>query len=77
MDLPIWLTGNDYAFMHGADVTKAQAIGLKIRPVRETIVDTWTWLQKIGGTAPHRPDRTPVGLDATRETNFLQTKAKK
>ncbi|WP_433717043.1 NAD-dependent epimerase/dehydratase family protein [Actinoplanes sp. CA-051413] len=77
MDLPIWLTGNDYAFMHGADVTKAQAMGLKIRPVRETIVDTWTWLQQIGGTAPQRPDRTPVGLDAAKEADFLKAMAKK
>ncbi|GAA3952796.1 NAD-dependent epimerase/dehydratase family protein [Actinoplanes auranticolor] len=71
MDLPIWLTGHDHDFMHGADVTKAQRLGLKIRPVGETIADTWTWLQAIGGTAPQRPDRTPVGLDPAREAAFL------
>jgi hypothetical protein len=57
--------------MHGGDVTKALRTGLKIRPVTETVTDTWTWLRQIGGTAPQRPDRVPVGLDPAREAAVL------
>jgi 2'-hydroxyisoflavone reductase len=72
IDLPIWLTpGPDHDYMHGGDVTKALRTGLRNRPVAETITDTWTWLQKIGGIAPQRPDRVPVGLDPAREAAVL------
>ena len=74
MDLPIWLApGHEHDFMHGSDVTKALRAGLKNRPITETVADTWAWLQKIGGTAPQRPDRTPVGLDPDREAAVLAT----
>ena len=72
MDLPIWLApGDDHDFMHDGDVTKALRTGLKNRPVAETIADTWAWLQAIGGTAPQRADRTPVGLPPEKEAAFL------
>jgi nucleoside-diphosphate-sugar epimerase len=71
MDLPIWLTGEDHAYMHGGDVTKAVHAGLKNRPVTETVTDTWAWLREIGGTAPQRPDRPTVGLAPEREAAFL------
>jgi len=74
MDLPIWLApGYEHDFMHGSDVTKALDTGLKNRPVTETVADTWAWLREIGGTAPQRPDRTPVGLDPDREAAVLAT----
>ncbi|NUR91637.1 MAG: reductase [Nonomuraea sp.] len=71
-DLPIWLVGDDYAFLHGGDVSKAVAAGLVCRPVEETVADTWAWLRGIGGTAPHRPDRPPVGLDPAVEARLLE-----
>jgi nucleoside-diphosphate-sugar epimerase len=41
--LPIWLPpGPDHAFMHGGDVTRALANGLRCRPVTETVADTWS-----------------------------------
>ncbi|MFI7601796.1 NAD-dependent epimerase/dehydratase family protein [Actinoplanes sp. NPDC049681] len=71
-ELPIWLApGYDHSFMHGGDVSRAIAAGLRARPVRETVADTWAWLQSIGGTAPHRPDRPPVGLDPAKEAGIL------
>ncbi|AGZ42523.1 NAD-dependent epimerase/dehydratase family protein [Actinoplanes friuliensis] len=72
-DLPIWLTGHDYAVLHGGNVTKALSAGLKVRPVTETVADTWIWLRALGGTAPQRPDRPAPGLDPTREAAFLAT----
>jgi nucleoside-diphosphate-sugar epimerase len=71
-ELPIWIApGEDHDTMHGADVTKAIEAGLDCRPIGETVADTWAWLQQIGGTAPQRPDRPPVGLDRQREAKFL------
>lgn len=71
-DLPIWLpAGDDYNFMHGGNVEKAIAAGLTCRPVEETVGDTWNWLQSIGGVAPQRPDRPPVGLDPAVEARLL------
>ncbi|MFC4118342.1 NAD-dependent epimerase/dehydratase family protein [Nonomuraea zeae] len=71
IDLPIWLTGDDYDFLHGADVSKAVAAGLRCRPVMETVADTWAWLRAIGGQAPMRPDRPAVGLDPAVEAALL------
>lgn len=71
-DLPIWLPpGELYDFMHAGDVSRAVAAGLRCRPVRETVADTWAWLRGVGGRAPQRPDRPPVGLDPDVEAKVL------
>ena len=71
-ELPIWLPpGPLYDFLHRGDVTRALATGLTCRPVQETVADTWAWLQGIGGAAPQRPDRPPVGLDPAVESRLL------
>lgn len=70
-DLPIWMTGDGHAFVHGGDVSKAVAAGLRFRPVEETVADTWAWLRSIGGRAPLRPDRPAVGLDPDVEAALL------
>ncbi|MGW1001012.1 SDR family oxidoreductase [Streptomyces sp. NPDC002520] len=71
--LPVWVPpGTDmHDALHGADVSRALAAGLRCRPVTETVADTWTWLRSIGGTAPQRPDRPPVGLDPETEAKLL------
>lgn len=70
--LPIWLPpGELHDSMYDFNVSKAFATGLAIRPVTETINDTWAWLQSIGGVAPQRPDRPPVGLDPDLEARLL------
>jgi nucleoside-diphosphate-sugar epimerase len=72
MDLPVWINaGEDHETMHEADVSKAMAAGLRIRPLQETVADTWDWLQSIGGVAPQRPDRPVLGLDADRERELI------
>lgn len=72
MDLPIWLpAGEDHETMHEADVSRAIAAGLRIRPLSETVADTWAWLQSIGGAAPQRPDRPVLGLSAERERELI------
>lgn len=71
-DLPAWLPAGDaHDTMHGADVSRAVAAGLAPRPVRDTVADTWDWLQGIGGVAPRRADRPSVGLSPEREAAIL------
>lgn len=71
--LPVWVPpGSDlHDALHGADVSRAVATGLRCRPVAETVADTWSWLRDIGGTAPQRPDRPAVGLDPAVEARLL------
>lgn len=71
-DLPVWLPpGELYEAIHGADVSRAYATGLRCRPVEETVADTWKWLEELGGVAPQRPDRPAVGLDPDVEAQLL------
>ncbi|WP_103501019.1 MULTISPECIES: NAD-dependent epimerase/dehydratase family protein [unclassified Streptomyces] len=72
-ELPVWLPPGDlHTMMHGADVAKALAAGLRCRPVEETVADTWEWLRQVGA-APQRPDRPRVGLAPEREAAVLRT----
>jgi nucleoside-diphosphate-sugar epimerase len=70
-ELPIWLppTG-EAAGLHDADVSAAYGAGLSCRPVKDTVADTWAWLQAEGWPPP-RTDRPPVGLDRAREDAVL------
>lgn len=69
MQLPVWIPeGQDHETMHEADVSAAFAAGLRIRPLRETVADTWEWLRGVGGKAPTRPG---VGLDPERERQLI------
>ncbi|QHY95174.1 NAD dependent epimerase/dehydratase family protein [Streptomyces sp. S4.7] len=71
-DLPVWLPrGESHDMMHGGDVSAALAAGLRCRPARETVFDTWAWLRSIGGTAPQRPDRPALGLAPEVEAALL------
>ena len=70
-ELPIWLPPYGEALgMHTGDVTKVYAAGLTCRPVRETVADTWAWLQ-AEGDPPARPGRPAHGLDPEREREVL------
>ncbi|MEU3251838.1 SDR family oxidoreductase [Streptomyces sp. NPDC006997] len=71
--LPVWVppASELHDAVHGADVSRAVAAGLRCRPVTETVADTWSWLRGLGGTAPQRPDRPVVGLDPRVEAEVL------
>ncbi|QOV38814.1 SDR family oxidoreductase [Streptomyces ferrugineus] len=71
--LPVWVPpgSEGHAALHGADVSRAVAAGLRCRPVAETVADTWQWLRDMGGTAPRRPDRPAVGLAPEAEAKVL------
>jgi 2'-hydroxyisoflavone reductase len=70
--LPIWLPpGEVYDFLHRGDVSRALAAGLRCRPVRETVVDTWSWVRSpaAGSAPPHI--RAAPGLDPQVEAKLL------
>ena len=69
-ELPIWTppTG-ELASLHDCDTSAALAAGLRCRPVRETVADTWAWLQREG-IRVSREDRPPTGLDAAAEARL-------
>ncbi|MFG2473426.1 NAD-dependent epimerase/dehydratase family protein [Streptomyces fagopyri] len=71
--LPVWVPpGSDmHDALHGADVSRAVEAGLRCRDVSETVADTWAWLRTLGGGAPRRPGRPPVGLPPEAEVRLL------
>jgi len=72
--LPLWLPpGEDYESLQQGDVSRAMGAGLSIRPLQETVDDTWEWLRSIGGVAPQRPDRPVIGLPAETELRLLSS----
>jgi len=72
--LPLWIPpGEDSDAMQQGDVARALGAGLRIRPLQETVDDTWRWLQSIGGTAPQRPDRPVIGLPVETERTLLSS----
>ena len=70
-ELPVWVppTG-PLAGLHNCNVNAARRAGLHCRPIRETVEDTWTWLQDEG-PPPQREDRPTHGLDPQREIDIL------
>ncbi|QGV80966.1 NAD-dependent epimerase/dehydratase family protein [Streptomyces ficellus] len=70
--LPIWVPrGELHDAVHGGDVSRALAAGLRCRPVAETVADTWAWLRELGGAAPQRADRPTVGITPEQEAKAL------
>ncbi|MGC5010896.1 NAD-dependent epimerase/dehydratase family protein [Streptosporangium sp. DT93] len=58
--------------MHDADVSAALAQGLTTRPLRQTLADTWAWLQAEGDPAPRADAPSPdTWLDAAAEQRLL------
>jgi nucleoside-diphosphate-sugar epimerase len=71
-ELPVWAPpGEFHDAMHGSDVSKALAAGLRCRPVGETVADTWAWCAGRDDITPPHPARSPVGLDPEIEARFL------
>ena len=73
-ELPVWMPRDDvemYA-LHTGDVRRALGWGLRIRPLLETVADTWEWVRSVdasGAVAEPRPD---IGLDPEKEAAALQ-----
>ena len=72
-ELPIWVPRDDVELcaLHTSDVSRALRWGLRIRPLRETVADCWTWVRQVdaAGTAPAPRDH--IGLDPAKEAAAL------
>lgn len=76
-DLPLWLPRAQDS-LHRTDITRAAAVGLKTRPLEETVRDTAAWLDTLPGAhavmppaAPGGPERPTPGLAPAREAEIL------
>lgn len=73
-ELPLWMPpgqGADAAWQ--ADTARAEAAGMHARPVRETVADTWAWMQSARWT-PQPPPRESLpdhGIDPSKEAAIL------
>ena len=69
--LPCWVpeSGDSAGFLEG-DTALARASGLVCRPVLDTVVDTWQWLQ-AEGMPTQREDRDVHGLPPDLEQRLL------
>jgi nucleoside-diphosphate-sugar epimerase len=61
MELPLWLTGADHAYMDRADVSRALGEGLRFRPLEET----------VRGTLEDAATTDAAGLAPEREVELL------
>jgi 2'-hydroxyisoflavone reductase len=68
--LPLWL-GRDVArTAWDVDTTRARELGLRTRPLKETVADTWAWMQTHD--QPPLPENRPApGLPPELEARLL------
>ena len=73
-ELPLWMPpGQDGDAVWQADTDRTVAAGMRNRPVRETVADTWAWMQ-AAGHLPDQPDRAYLGqqgIDPEKEQRIL------
>jgi nucleoside-diphosphate-sugar epimerase len=74
MELPLWIPERDGAGTWQVDAARAEAAGLRARPVAHTVADVWAWLRD-GGAEAEGPDwlspHAPPGLTPERERELL------
>jgi len=73
-ELPVWMPPDDvemYA-LHTGDVSRALSWGLLIRPLRETVADTWEWVSSVDRSGAVPEPRPGIGLDPEKEAAALR-----
>jgi 2'-hydroxyisoflavone reductase len=69
MELPLWVpTVGDFAGFASYDTSAAEAAGLTLRPVSETVLDTLAWAMEVGDEIAVPPS---VGLEPSREADLI------
>ncbi|WP_399094020.1 NAD-dependent epimerase/dehydratase family protein [Streptomyces sp. BBFR2] len=66
-ELPLWRT---HAGVWAVDSARAVAAGLRCRPIRETVADTWAWLSAGGHPVTH-PRWAKHGIAPEKEEKIL------
>jgi 2'-hydroxyisoflavone reductase len=69
--LPLWLPAEVARTAWDVDTTRARELGLPSRPLRETVADTWAWLQAAGEPPPPPRGLPRPGLPADLEAALL------
>jgi 2'-hydroxyisoflavone reductase len=73
-ELPLWMpAGQDGDAVWQAATDRTVAAGMRNRPVRDTVADTWAWMQ-AAGHLPDQPDRAYLGqqgIDPDKEQRIL------
>ncbi len=68
--LPLWLAPETARTAWEVDTTRARELGLPSRPVRESVADTWAWMQTAGRPQPPAGRELP-GLPPELEAELL------
>jgi 2'-hydroxyisoflavone reductase len=73
MELPLWLPQAAFPGTWQIGTERAQAAGLRCRPVAETVADVWAWLRDGGedGLDEWRSEHRPRAMDSRREHALL------
>ena len=73
-EVPLWLPESDGPGTWRVDAARAEAAGLRCRPIAETVADVWAWLQGGGPEAEGEDWLSPhaaTGMSAEREREVL------
>ncbi|TQS27160.1 NAD-dependent epimerase/dehydratase family protein [Microbispora sp. KK1-11] len=72
-ELPLWTPDQPgWNAIWQADTSRAQAAGLRCRPIAETVRETWAWMRERGPAAgPYLQGTTPLGIDPGKERKVL------
>jgi len=74
--VPMWTPDRpEWAFAYAVDSSRALASGLRIRPVEETVNDTWDWMRSISDPAregAYRVEFRAKDLDPALEAGLLR-----
>jgi nucleoside-diphosphate-sugar epimerase len=72
-EIPLWLPPAAFPGTYAVGTDRAQALGLRPRPLAETVADVWAWLQAGGEAelAEWSAGRRPRGMTAEREAVLL------
>lgn len=71
-ELPLWLPPDPFPELYRISARRAIAEGLRCRPVRETVEDTWAWVRAAGPGRHRKEGRATVGLDPRKEAVALR-----
>ena len=72
-ELPLWIPAAEFPGTWRIGTERAQAAGLRCRPIGETVADVWAWLRD-GGEAEldeWRAEHRPPPMSAARERELL------
>jgi nucleoside-diphosphate-sugar epimerase len=71
-ELPLWIPPDTGAGTWAIGTERAQAAGLRCRPIAETVADTWAWLRDgAEDIGDWRAENRPRGLTPERERELL------